>query len=439
MKIKILIAIMATLVSFQVAAAETMNLNQCIDMALKNNFSIQSARNAYSTSRAQTYTAWGSILPSISISTSANRNWSGVSRSSILVNPVTGDTTVLSLAKGTTSYGGALSFSVTYTGLGIGTYANFKRTYHSRNSSYYNLTSTQSTIVQQIKADYFGIIRAKSLVGVANDAVKRDQEGLRVAQSRYELGAASMSDVLKARVQLGNDQLDSVTQTNNYQLALVTLAFDIGIDVNRGIEIDENLPTSQFNMSYDAALDEALKNNPDLRRAQSDYAIAKDNKMMACSNLLPSISLGLTHRTSVDKFSSLFDFKEPDAAYTMFASLGFNIFNGFGDYAAIKKAKNDALTSSENLYTTKNNVALAVKQAYLSLAQAEGTKQLSDESVASAQEDLNLVKEKYGLGAATILDLLTAEASLTQAQQNQVQASYQYNIAVSQVERALGR
>jgi outer membrane protein len=426
MKIRILIAIVATLVSFQVATAEVLTLNQCVDLALKNNLSVQSARNAFATSQAQTYTAWGSILPSISISTSANRNWPGAFDVNIS-------------KKRTDSYSGALNFSVTYGGLGLGTYSNFKRLYHSKNSSFYGLSSAQSNIIQQIKADYFGVVRAKSLVGVANNAVKRDQEGLRVAQSRYDLGAASMSDVLKARVQLGNDQLDSVTQANSYQLALVTLAFDMGVDVGRGVEIDENLPTPQFNMSFDDALDEALKNNPDLRKVQFDYEVAKDLKKSAYSSLLPDISLGLTHRTSVTQSSDLFNFKEPDASYGLSATLSFNIFNGFGDYAAIKKASGDALTSGENLYTTRNNVALAVKQAFLSLAQAQGAKQLSDESVASAQEDLNLVKEKYSLGAATILDLLTAEASLTQAQQNQVQASYQYNIAISQVERALGK
>jgi outer membrane protein len=426
MKIKIFIIAAVIFACMSVATAEVLNLNQCVDYALKNNFGVQAARNSYAGSRAATYTAWGAILPSISISASASRSWPGAFDVNIS-------------KRRTDSFGGALSFGVTYSGLGVGTYANFNRLHHSQSSSYYNLASAQSSLVQQIKADYYSIIRAKSLVSVSIDAVKRDAEGLRVAQSRYELGAASMSDVLKAKVQLGNDQLDSVTQSNNYKLALTSLAFDMGIDVNRGVEIDENLPTPQFTMNFDEALNEAMVGNPDYKKAQFDYAVAKDVKLTSVSNLLPSISFGLTHRTSVDKFSSLFQFKEPNASYALFASLNFNIFNGFNDYASIKQASENANTANQNLYNTKNNVALQVKQAYLALAQADEAKRLSDESVASAQEDLNLVKEKYSLGAATILDLLTAEASLTQAQQNQVQAVYLYNVAVSLVEKALGK
>ncbi len=52
------------------------------------------------------------------------------------------------------------------------------------------------------------------LLDVSGEAVKRGEERLRVVQSRYDLGSASMSDVLKAKVQYGNDKLDLVSKTN---------------------------------------------------------------------------------------------------------------------------------------------------------------------------------------------------------------------------------
>jgi len=64
---------------------------------------------------------------------------------------------------------------------------------------------------------------------------------------------------------------------------------------------------------------------------------------------------------------------------------------------------------------------------------------LNEESVAAAQEDLNIVKEKYNLGAATIIEVLDAEVSFKQAQVNQVQALFDYNLAVSRLEKVMGR
>jgi outer membrane protein TolC len=277
------------------------------------------------------------------------------------------------------------------------------------------------------------------LIDVAQDAVKRSEERLRVAQSRYELGSAAMSDVLKAKVQYGNDKLDLVTKTNAYKLALANMAFTMGIDVSREFEVDATLVSGQMDISFKSALDEALSKNPDYRKAQFDYGTSRDLRMISYSNLLPSLNFGLSHRTNVDRFASLLDFRKPDASYTLYASLSFNIFNGFNDYASVRAASKNVETSWENVKNIKNSVALSLRQAFLELQRAEESKKLSDESVAAAQEDVNLVKEKYKLGAATILEVLDSEVSLKQAQTNQVQAIYDYNLAISRLERAMGR
>jgi len=63
---------------------------------------------------------------------------------------------------------------------------------------------------------------------------------------------------------------------------------------------------------------------------------------------------------------------------------------------------------------------------------------IAQTNVAAATEDLRVVQERYRVGAATILDLLTSQASLTQAEVNLVQARYDYLIARAQVEALVG-
>ncbi len=65
--------------------------------------------------------------------------------------------------------------------------------------------------------------------------------------------------------------------------------------------------------------------------------------------------------------------------------------------------------------------------------------ELTKEKVASAQEDLDLMQEKYNLGAANILELLDAEVSFKQAESDQVEALYDHNLAVAQFEKAIGK
>jgi len=51
---------------------------------------------------------------------------------------------------------------------------------------------------------------------------------------------------------------------------------------------------------------------------------------------------------------------------------------------------------------------------------------------------LRVTQERYRLGAGTLLDLLTAQANMTQAEVNQVSARYNYLIARAQVEALVG-
>ena len=60
-------------------------------------------------------------------------------------------------------------------------------------------------------------------------------------------------------------------------------------------------------------------------------------------------------------------------------------------------------------------------------------------NVAAATEDLRVQQERYRVGAGTILDLLTSQAALTQAQTNLVQARFNYLIARAQLEALVGR
>ena len=71
---------------------------------------------------------------------------------------------------------------------------------------------------------------------------------------------------------------------------------------------------------------------------------------------------------------------------------------------------------------------------FTSYAQIE----ITDANVAAATEALRVTQERYRLGAGTLLDLLTAQANMTQAQVSQVQARYNYLIARAQVEALVG-
>jgi outer membrane protein len=60
-------------------------------------------------------------------------------------------------------------------------------------------------------------------------------------------------------------------------------------------------------------------------------------------------------------------------------------------------------------------------------------------SVTAAEEDVRVQQQRYNIGASTLLDLITSQASLAAAQQALIQARYDYRIARVQLEALIGR
>jgi outer membrane protein TolC len=59
--------------------------------------------------------------------------------------------------------------------------------------------------------------------------------------------------------------------------------------------------------------------------------------------------------------------------------------------------------------------------------------------VVVAEEDLRVVRERYRVGVATVLDVVTSQIALDQARVNMVGSRYDYLAAKSQLEAILGR
>jgi len=79
-----------------------------------------------------------------------------------------------------------------------------------------------------------------------------------------------------------------------------------------------------------------------------------------------------------------------------------------------------------------------VKQAYLNYTLMLEKVKLARETLGGAEEDYRLTSEKQRLGAATTLDLLTSQATLTQARVQEASILCDLKISEAAIARATG-
>ena len=413
------------------------SLDECLKLAEKHNASLIAARESYNIAKSGVWTAWGRILPRVDSDLTYNRTVFGPT-GDLAYDEATGELKFGTGLFSAANYSASVSARQSWSLGGYDVYS-IRETNASKNSAKSSYQLTRQELVFSVKQSYFDVLKSKMLLDIQKEALKRAGEQLKIAEARYELGAASYSDVLKAKVQYGDVKLVLIGAENALKLAKASLNSWMGQDVDLQIDVEENLTVPGFGYSYENALEESMIKNPNLSKADFDLKSAEAQLGMARSGFFPNFNLSGSYSWDNKDLDELKYARTRDYLWRFSASISFNIFENFQTKHNLSYAKANLNSQRENFHQTKRDVALELKQAFLNVDEAQEKIELTKEKVESAQEDLDLMQEKYNLGAASILELLDAEVSFKQAESDQVEALYDYNLAVAQFEKAVGQ
>jgi outer membrane protein TolC len=122
-------------------------------------------------------------------------------------------------------------------------------------------------------------------------------------------------------------------------------------------------------------------------------------------------------------------------------SLGvrWTLFNGFQRELNIAQQEGNQDLAEANASDAQLQVQAELITALAQLDAARQRIQITGISVAAATEDLRVQQERYRLGASTIVDLLTSQEALNQAEVDVVNARFDYLRAKAQIEALIGR
>lgn len=434
--------------------AKVLTLDDCIELALKKNQDVISARNQEKTAKAGVWQAFGAFLPSVTLSGSASQTHTerysyadtgfafGLTSFDTLIVPP--DTLLIAPFETQFEAGGvSKSYSVGMSagltvfngGQNIFNYLGAKagRRYYS-----YQVEASEQGLIYTVKVYYFAYLKSLDKREISREAVKRGEEQYKLAKSKYEVGSASKSDVLKAKVQYGNDKLGLIAAENSVKIARANLAYLIGLDVNADVEFSAEFEGKEYDGTELDAFKYGMANHPGLLASENYLMATKYDVRSAFGRYLPTLTVDLNKNWSNSSWSKLKDFRSQDGQWTLSTRLSLPIFQNFSRKRAMSSAKAAYNNAQAQHYYTRNNIALGIKQAYLEITRVKEALNVAGENVLAAEEDMSLVREKYNLGAATILELLDAQVSLITAQTSQIEAEFDYHLAVAELENAMG-
>jgi outer membrane protein TolC len=282
---------------------------------------------------------------------------------------------------------------------------------------------------------FLDALAAAQLLRVRETSVRRAEEQLKVSVAKLRAGSATRSDSLRSLVTLGNARLDQLTTQTDLAAAEANLARLVG-ETGRVQAVDDSsfyvvLPV----LDSQALRAEVESKSPRVQSAAAAAAASRATVKASRSSYWPSLALSANTGWNGNQVN---DYDLVNQRQVSLA-LRWNLFDGFDRELTIVQREADLDVAEANASDAKRAVQADLELRLAEMDAATARIGITQTSVVAAREDLRVQQERYRLGASTIVDVLTSQEALNQAEVDVVNARFDYLRAKAQLEALIGR
>jgi outer membrane protein len=410
------------------APAPAVTLTDAIRLAEKVQPRVVQAEGNVRTADARVRSAKGAFLPNLNLNSSGNESFSqGPAR----IDPATGQ---LVNANTNRSFSTSLSASVDlFTGFRRG--ADVKAATSTRDANAAALVDARFQQALTTTNQFFDALAGQQLLRVREASVRRAEEQLKVSVARLKAGSATRSDSLRSRVTLGNAQLQLIQAQTALATAEANLARLIGTEGRVQATDDSSFYQRRDDIDSAAVRSEAASRSPQVQSAMASEEAAKASLRSSRSAYWPTLALSANTGFNGSRANEYDFFNQRQLSL----SLNWAIFNRFNREQQIATQAVNLDIAEAQAAETARLVQANLTTRLAELESARARVGISETSVAAATEDLRVQQERYRLGASTIVDVLTSQEALNQAEVDVVNARFDYLRAKAQIEALIGR
>ena len=292
----------------------------------------------------------------------------------------------------------------------------------------------QEVIFGVVRA-YHAVLLGQEALGAVETAVHTAEANLAAAEARYAAGVVVASDALAARVRLSRLKEEVIATANQLRLSRAALNEAMGLPLGSPHRISGTMDlTPPTHDRLEGLVELARQHRPDYRQAALEEQRLEKEIVKVKGALLPTVHLMGNYEINNYRFAS-----DGQDSWSVGLLLNLNLFNGGGDLARIVEAQENHRRMSALKERLGNAIGLEVHDAFLAHRTARERVAVARETVQHAEEGLRIVKDRYGAGLTTIVELLDSETALTATRTNLIRTLYDATVSEARLELGLGR
>jgi outer membrane protein len=307
----------------------------------------------------------------------------------------------------------------------------------------YNLEVTKSLLDKAklelaltVKQAFYTLLLSAQLTELNRKIVENTSAHLELVKERYKKGEASESEVLGMQASLSNVQKayeESLNQEESAENLLATILF---LEKNAKVKPEGSFTYAREDLAFDTAFLKAMKTRPEIKQYEAQEERDKKSIEIAKADNRPSVYASWDYYSRSHQATGTA--KNWNDYQVVGLTFSWPLFDGWAAKARVEQSIVDLTQTRLNKQKTVADLALELKDAYLSLKNAIALLQSSEDDIRVFQDNLSKIKEQYAKGIASTLHVDDAAVQYTIALFNKDQGVYEYMIAKAAFDKATG-
>lgn len=408
-----------------VKAQDVLTLEECLRLGIENNLSLESSRNEIRKGEHTLSENRAKLLPQINAVAGFNDNFNppvSVTDGSAYGNPYNVTKTLQYNASAGIQLQMPLYNQTVYTAVDIA------RTMNELNRLSYE--KAREDLILQISKMYYLSQNTAEQIALIKENISRLNELSNITQAFYDNGMAMEVDVKRVNINLENQrvQYDNAQSMLTQQLNLLKYVIDYPADKEIALTPVDTENTTSVSLT-------GLDNNQyELQLLQSKQKLAEQQRKMIGQGYIPSLSLtgSWMYSAYTDRAKNWFHSGPSNHWYNSSGiglTLRIPIFDGLDKRAKMKKAKIEIENAKLSYENALKNMQTQYLNATNELMNSQRNFRKQKDNYLLAEDVYQVTTDRYREGIASMTEVLQDEMRMSEAQNNYINAHYNYQVA----------
>jgi outer membrane protein len=352
-------------------------------------------------------------------------------------------------------------------------------------------------LVDEVTQTYLSVLEAEEQLRQARSELERTRSYVRQAEAQVEVGAATPLDIRRAELQEGQAEVQLLQAENSVYTTRLSLGRILGVPITQTTELTTRFELFEPVLDSQELLSMALDRNPVLRASRSQASAAQTQTRMTRAQYFPSLSISANWRGSVNETADVgplinnrlgqlqnqyesclqdnrvrellsdpprdcsqydpsipaveaeareqvrsanrgfpFDYRPQPLSLSVGVSIP--IFTGFSRQLQMEEARISETNAQRQVRAEELRLQAEVESAVRAVETAHRMVALQVRIRDTAAEELRLAQERFRLGLASSIEVVDAQANLSQAEQDEISAIYSFHQSFAGLEVLVG-